>query len=59
MGVGVLAAMMIITPLSPRGEISFWKFLRIGSVITVVDLGLAFGILALERAAGMFTLLGL
>jgi hypothetical protein len=27
----------------PRGEISFWRFLRYGSVITIVNVVLAFG----------------
>jgi hypothetical protein len=42
----------------PRGEISFWRFLRYGSVITIVNVVLAFGILAAERALGI-PLLGL
>jgi hypothetical protein len=43
----------------PRGEIGFWKFLRYGAVITVVDLVLAFAILGGERWLGVAGWLGL
>jgi Na+/H+ antiporter NhaD/arsenite permease-like protein len=43
----------------PRGEISFWRFLRYGSVITIINLALAFAILIAERAAGIPGLIGL
>ncbi len=56
---GSIANIIVMETAGPRGEISFWRFLRYGSVVTIVDLGLAFGILALERAAGVFSLLGL
>jgi Na+/H+ antiporter NhaD/arsenite permease-like protein len=56
---GSVANIIVMETAGPRGEISFWRFLRYGSLITVVDLALAFGILALERAAGIPALLGL
>ena len=56
---GSIANIIVMETAGPRGEISFWRFLRYGSVITVIDLGLAFGILALERELGLFALLGL
>jgi Na+/H+ antiporter NhaD/arsenite permease-like protein len=56
---GSIANIIVMETAGPRGEISFWRFLRYGSVITVVDLALAFGILAAERALGVFSLLGL
>lgn len=56
---GSVANIIVMESAGPRGEISFWRFLRIGSVITIIDLVLAFGILALEREVGFFALLGL
>jgi len=56
---GSIANIIVMETAGPRGEISFWRFLRFGVVITIVDLVLAFGILALERAAGIPALLGL
>lgn len=56
---GSVANIIVMESAGPRGEISFWRFLKYGSVITFVDLGLAFGILALERAVGIPALLGL
>lgn len=56
---GSVANIIVMETAGPRGELSFWRFLRYGSVITIVDLAIAFGILALERAIGYFTLLGL
>jgi hypothetical protein len=43
----------------PRGEIGFWRFLRYGAVLTTVDLLVAFGLLAGERALGLPHWLGL
>jgi Na+/H+ antiporter NhaD/arsenite permease-like protein len=43
-----------MTGAGPRGEISFRRFLRYGSAITLVSLVLAFAVLALERALGWF-----
>jgi len=56
---GSVANIIVMESAGPRGEISFWRFLRFGAVITIVDLILGFGILALERAAGIPALLGL
>lgn len=56
---GSVANIIVMEGAGPRGEISFWRFLRYGAVITMVDLVIAFGILALERMAGIPALLGL
>jgi len=56
---GSIANIIVMESAGPRGEISFWRFLRYGAVITVVDLVLAFGILVVERQAGIDRLLGL
>jgi Na+/H+ antiporter NhaD/arsenite permease-like protein len=49
---GSIANIIVMESAGPRGEISFWRFLRYGSVITLVDLVLAFAILLAERALG-------
>jgi hypothetical protein len=41
----------------PRGEIGFLRFLRYGSVITLVDLVVVFAILYAERALGLLAAL--
>jgi Na+/H+ antiporter NhaD/arsenite permease-like protein len=56
---GSVANIIVMETAGPRGEVSFWRFLRYGSVITVANLAIAFGILALERALGFFGVLGL
>jgi Na+/H+ antiporter NhaD/arsenite permease-like protein len=56
---GSIANIIVMETAGPRGEVSFWRFLRYGSVITIIDLAIAFGILALVRAIGFFSLLGL
>ncbi len=56
---GSVANIIVMETAGPRGEISFWRFLRYGAVITIADLVIAFGILALERMAGIPALLGL
>ena len=56
---GSVANIIVMETAGPRGEISFWRFLRYGSVITIVNLALAFGILYAERALGIPALLGL
>ncbi len=56
---GSIANIIVMETAGPRGEISFWRFLRYGSVITIVNLVLAFAILQCERALGLFDLLGL
>jgi Na+/H+ antiporter NhaD/arsenite permease-like protein len=49
---GSVANIIVMTGAGPRGEIGFRRFLRYGSAITLVSLGLAFAILALERWFG-------
>jgi len=56
---GSVANIIVMETAGPRGEISFWRFLRFGFVITTVDLVLAFAILAGERALGIMAALGL
>jgi Na+/H+ antiporter NhaD/arsenite permease-like protein len=56
---GSVANIIVMESAGPRGEVSFWRFLRFGSVITVVDLVLAFGLLYVERLAHIDRLLGL
>ncbi len=56
---GSIANIIVMEGAGPRGEIGFWRFLRYGSVVTIANLVLAFGILALERALGIPALLGL
>jgi Na+/H+ antiporter NhaD/arsenite permease-like protein len=56
---GSVANIIVMEGAGPRGEIGFWRFLRYGSVITAVDLVVAFGILYAERALGFLDLLGM
>lgn len=56
---GSVANIIVMETAGPRGEISFWRFLRYGSVITIVNLVLAFAILGAQRALGIPELLGL
>ena len=56
---GSVANIIVMETAGPRGEISFWRFLRFGSVITIANLVLAFAILEAERALGFFALIGL
>ena len=56
---GSIANMIVMESAGPRGEIGFWRFLRYGSVITLVDLVLAFAFLYGERALGIQAWLGL
>lgn len=56
---GSVANIIVMEGAGPRGEIGFWKFLRYGSVITIVDLAIAFGILYAERALGLLGALGM
>lgn len=56
---GSVANIIVMETAGPRGELSFWRFLRFGAVITIVDLVIAFGVLELERALGFWSLLGL
>jgi Na+/H+ antiporter NhaD/arsenite permease-like protein len=56
---GSVANIIVMEGAGPRGEIGFWQFLRYGSVLTVVDLTIAFAILYAERALGVLGWLGL
>ena len=56
---GSVANLIVMEGAGTRGEIGFWRFLRFGLVITLLDLGLAFGILGGERAIGVYGWLGL
>jgi Na+/H+ antiporter NhaD/arsenite permease-like protein len=49
---GSVANIIVMESAGPRGEIGFWRFLRYGAILTVVDLVLGFGILFGERALG-------
>ncbi|HEX8114174.1 MAG TPA: SLC13 family permease, partial [Kofleriaceae bacterium] len=50
---GSVANVIVMESAGPRGEIGFWRFLRYGAVITTVDLAVAFGLRAAERALGV------
>lgn len=56
---GSVANIIVMEGAGPRGEIGFWKFLRFGITVTLLDLALAFGILVGERAIGIPGWLGL
>ncbi|MBA3460297.1 MAG: anion transporter, partial [Deltaproteobacteria bacterium] len=55
---GSVANIIVMEGAGPRGEIGFWRFLRYGVVITVVDLVVAFAILGAMRSLGVLSLLG-
>lgn len=46
---GSVANIIVFESAGPRGEISFLRFLRYGSIITVATLAVALGVLYLER----------
>ncbi|MBA2539463.1 MAG: anion transporter [Deltaproteobacteria bacterium] len=56
---GSVANIIVMEGAGPRGEIGFWRFLRYGSAITLLNLIIAFAILLGERALGGFGWLGL
>jgi Na+/H+ antiporter NhaD/arsenite permease-like protein len=56
---GSVANIIVMEGAGRHGEVGFWRFLRYGSVLTVADLLVAFGVLAAERALGFYALLGL
>jgi Na+/H+ antiporter NhaD/arsenite permease-like protein len=56
---GSVANIIVMESAGPRGEIGFWRFLRYGAVVTIVDLVLAFALLAAERELGVPGWLGL
>src|SRR5205085_12493281 len=45
---GSVANVIVLEAAGPRGEIGFWKFLRYGWLVTLVDLGVGFALLAAE-----------
>lgn len=49
---GSVANLIVMEAAGPRGEIGFWKFLRYGAAITALNLLIAAGVLAIERALG-------
>jgi Na+/H+ antiporter NhaD/arsenite permease-like protein len=55
---GSVANIIVMEGAGPRGEIGFWRFLRYGAVITLVDLAVAFAILGGEKALGVLRWLG-
>ena len=55
---GSVANIIVMEGAGPRGEIGFWRFLRYGAVITLVDLTVAFAILGAEKALGVLRWLG-
>ncbi len=56
---GSIANIIVMEAAGAHGRIGFWRFLRYGSVITLVDLVIAFAILYGERAIGVLRWLGL
>ena len=54
---GRVANIIVMEGAGPRGEIGFLRFLRYGSVITLVDLVVVFSILYAERALGILAAL--
>jgi Na+/H+ antiporter NhaD/arsenite permease-like protein len=56
---GSVANIIVMESAGPRGHIGFARFLRYGFVVTLVDLALAFAILAGERELGVPHWLGL
>ena len=56
---GSVANVIVLETAGPRGEIGFFRFLRYGSVLTLASCVVGFGALALERALGLFALVGL
>ena len=51
---GSVANIIVFEGAGPRGEIGFFRFLRFGAAITVVTLGGALAVLALERGLGLW-----
>ena len=56
---GSVANIIVLEGAGPRGEIGFLRFLRFGAVMTLVSCVVGFGALWLERALGVFALVGL
>jgi Na+/H+ antiporter NhaD/arsenite permease-like protein len=51
--VGSVANIIVLELAGSRGRIGFWRFFRIGAVVTSVTLVAALGILLAERAVGL------
>ena len=56
---GSIANIIVVESAGEHGKIGFRTFLRYGAILTAVDLAIAFGLLALERAIGEPGWLGL
>jgi Na+/H+ antiporter NhaD/arsenite permease-like protein len=56
---GSVANVIVMEAAGPHGEIGFWRFLRYGAVLAVVDLVVGFGVLGAERWLGVPGWLGL
>ncbi len=56
---GSVANVIVMEAAGPHGDIGFWRFLRYGAVLAVVDLVVAFGVLGAERWMGVPSWLGL
>ena len=54
---GSVANIIVMEGAGKHGEIGFWRFLRYGSVITLVDLIVVFAILYAERTLGLLAAL--
>jgi len=56
---GSVANVIVMEAAGPHGEIGFWRFLRYGAVLAIVDLVIAFVVLGGERWLGVPGWLGL
>jgi len=56
---GSIANVIVFEAAGARGDVGFWRFVRIGAVITLIDLVIALAILDAEHALGVARLLGL
>lgn len=56
---GSVANVIVMEAAGPHGDVGFWRFLRYGVVLTAVDLGVGFGLLAAERWLGVAGWLGI
>jgi len=56
---GSVANVIVMESAGPHGDIGFWRFLRYGLVLTVVDLAVGFALLGAERWLGIPGWLGL
>jgi Na+/H+ antiporter NhaD/arsenite permease-like protein len=56
---GSVANVIVLEAAGPHGEIGFWRFLRYGAVLAIVDLVVGFAVLGAERGLGVPGWLGL